>query len=359
MFLVERIIGISTYVAILLLIFLLLVNNNINLKKILNLYTLILTIMAFFYIPPPGEDLCRIFEIMQSYRQISFSSFISSLSFSSIPIALLLYYIIAKIGFFGLLPAIVTFITFKNIFYIICDVAKKNNIENKSTRWLVIFIMATGLFGYLVTNIRALLSLSIISRCFYDEFINEKNILKDIPLYLITVFIHPICFFVILIRIFYYIFFDFKVKKIYKFIILTLMLLSTMFFKNYYIMAIDKFYKYLKDGNYFWIYEFIKLIFLDLYVFIFSFINKNNKVKKISNYITIVLIMICIIGEFNLFMRVSYFCAILFLPIFGKLIVSHKKDRSFNLITFLNIIIILLISCTRCHLSSYKFFLIK
>jgi len=110
---------------------------------------------------------------------------------------------------------------------------------------------------------------------------------------------------------------------------------------------------------------------MDIYLIYSLLICKNiilkkhdNKAKEkdLINLKIKIIFKIMVIGEFNIFMRISYFCSILFIPILASIMKYSKYliyKRSFDYITLSAIIILLGLSCSRGHLSSFKFLLFK
>lgn len=366
MYLFERLIGITTYISLLFIIIYLIYDSRINYKKLLFIYLLILSILAFFYIPPETEDLYRTFTIVKNFHELDFSKFLGTLFETSYPIAMLFYYIIGKSGIYGLIPCITVFITYGIIFDILSLCKSKYLLNNKQFSIILLFTMSTGMFGYLVTNIRALLALSIVARCFLLEFIFNKKMINNFHYYIISFLIHPLTIFVILLRILYNLFFEKKTKVFTKIILMLMLIISLIIFRNYFKFAYEKFLRYFFEGTYFWIFEFIKVTILNIFLIYIaklskkkSFIEKpkNYQIINTSNLLLILMFFIVIFTEFNIYMRVSYFLAILSTPLLCYILKKTENSKNFVGKLFIMSIILLLISCTRGHLSSFKFFL--
>jgi len=231
MYLYERLIGVFTFCFFLILFFLLIYQKKIKVRTVLIFYLITLSILAFFYIPPETEDLYRIFQIVRNFEDDSIEKLFLQLKSTSYPIAMFFYYIVGKIGILGLIPSITVFITYGNIFNIVNNSVEKYELDEKKSAWLLMFAMSTGMFGYLVTNIRALLALSIIARCFFNEFIKDKKMMKNIIYYIIAFFIHPVSIFVIGFRMVYYFVLESKTKLLSKLCILVFIFISFVFLK--------------------------------------------------------------------------------------------------------------------------------
>lgn len=365
MYLFERLIGVFTYTIILFLFFFLIHDGRINYKKLLIIYLIILSILAFFYIPPETEDLYRTFIIVGRFQKVTFSSFLPTLSETSYPIAMLFYYFVSKIGIYGIIPALATFITYKNGFYILKICADKYKLSNKEIAIIFLFTMSTGMFGYLVTNIRALVALSILAKCFVLEFCDDTKISKNFIYYIICVFIHPISFFVIMIRIIFGLFFEKNIRITTKCVIFFLLFSFYLVFRSYFNYAYQKFLRYFYEGTYFWIFEFVKILFLDFFLILLGLKSKKircsdilqgNQTKNITNLVFVFLIIIFCLTEFNIYMRVSYFLALVSIPFLCYYIKKSSNNYRYKTIVLFSLLLLFL-SCTRGHLSSFKFVL--
>ena len=114
--LVERLIGILSYLGIVIYVFKTIkYKNNKKIKKSFNKALIVLTIISFFYIPGNDADLVRIREMISGWGSLSVKDFFDEILLrSSVPCAYLLYYLIAKIGVQGLLPAFCALIFYGN-----------------------------------------------------------------------------------------------------------------------------------------------------------------------------------------------------------------------------------------------------
>lgn len=367
MFIVERIIGISTFMIILLFSFLLIYNGKLSYKKALRLFLLLITILAFFYIPPQGEDLYRIHQIMDGMQNSSWDSALNNMFQTSYPLGYLLFFLAAKVRIYGLVPAIATYITYNNIFTILFDSSSKMKINNNNKAWLFLFAISNGMFGVLISNIRSLLSISIIMKCIYEEAVTNKKFIKNILRYLIAILFHPISILVLGCWFFYQIFQNKSIRTIYKILIIVSIIISFFIFKDYYNMAILKYQNYSTENEYYNIFDFIKILLIDLILVYFANIakriakkNSSSVIINISKFIIFLVTVIIVLHEYNILIRVSYYISVLSLPLLAY-IFSNKNElkhkRSFNAIFMILIMVPLLLSITRGHLSSYKFLL--
>lgn len=370
MYLIERVIGIATYSIILLLIcqFISKSKNN-NRKKILNIYLLCLVLMAYFFVPPPGEDLYVIIPVMKSYASLSTTDLLLTLTTRETPLASLYYHIIGKFNLPGLLPAITALIVYSNIFYIINDFAEKYKIENKHVSKTLFYIMSTGFYVVAISNIRTLLSFSILAVAIYKEYFCNQKIIKSVPSYIVSFLIHSSSLIIIGIRFISLIMFEKKSKPFYKIFFGISLVIGYVLFEKYFNLALEKFIGYYTTGTFFLLWEFIKITILLIYIlYIINYskklkkININDKnISKIGKLILLIVITLFILHkEFNLYLRVAYFCSIISMPVLLYILKSiqdkEMNKRNFYTITLFSCLIMLLLSCSRGHLSSLKFF---
>lgn len=362
MYFYERLIGIVIYCLLLFFFTIVIYKGNKNeLKRTLFIYTICLSIMGFYFVPVEGNDIYRINELLTNvYSQLDFNNLFDMMRETMTPVATMLYFAVAKTKINSLLPAIVSFLVFNNLFFIVSDYVKKNKICNKTVGVTVLFLMSTGFFMEVISGIRTMLAFSILARCFYNELYNNKSIIKNGIWYIIAIFIHSSAIGIIGLRIIYLIFFNKKYKAIYKIFVLIGIIFAYVLFKNYIINSLHKFDSYLYDDNkYFWIWEFIKIIFLiitDLTII------KKYKKLNLNKYYQFNLIIIgftvALISEFNIFLRFNYFNVFIIIPIVLNVVqnIYDNKITKGNCWIVYSSIVLLILSCSRGNLSSLKFF---
>ena len=215
------------------------------------------------------------------------------------------------------------------------------------------------------------MAISIAIKCIYNEIYNNKSILKDFVWYIIAILIHPVAMLIFIFRLGYEIFTNKTSSKRYiKILLIILVLTSIYLFKNRYVMIINKYINYKKNNDYFLIYDFTKFLLSNIsIIYIAQLANKytldndveNQKVKKMSKFVVYLIILISVLGEYNIFVRISYFVCVLAIPLLTHIFndkFKGKISKTFELYIFLLIVFLLGISCTRGHLSSFKFLLL-
>ena len=195
MFLFERLFALAIYVLILLIVCFFLSQRNSNYKKIFFIYTLLLAIMGFFYVPYITSDLYRIYEYLELFSRYDWNSFLyQRLDGDILKVDFIYYWLIAKTGEFRLLPAINTILCYSCIFYIISHTAERYNISRKNIALATFFFMSIGNYMFVVSGIRCMLGISLMSFCFFRENVEKKFKWWHIPIYLFAVFVHHFVF---------------------------------------------------------------------------------------------------------------------------------------------------------------------
>lgn len=372
MYILERIIGIITYMLIMLImVYLIYKSPKEKLKKILIIYLILLFIMAYFYIPAPTADLYRLRQSLDIYSNYNIEQLSQLLTKSNIPSYILYTYIIAKIGIINLFPAITCLIFYGIVFTILYKSAKKFNLSNKSVSISLLFFMETGKFLEVISGIRTMLAFSIIALCCYNEFIENKSIVKDVFYYLIASFLHPAAMALTIVRFFYLFLKKEKniLKKIFNYIILIfLTFIMLKWGAKYLEYMLGKVDIYLNSNVYSYMWEYIIswifLIFSSYCLFTRkNDFNNNPGIKalvKFNIYINIIILLFNF--EYSIFSRFQAFSSIIFIPILSIVfneIFSKKsmKNRNFIFIFIFVSILLFFIVGIRGNLSGYKYLL--
>lgn len=365
MYLYARLFGVITYCVSLIIICYLLSKRNSNTKTILIIYCLLLSIMAFLFKPAYGNDLHRIFEVMEIYAKEDFFVFIDRLKSFNGPLSLIYFRIIGQFEIKGLLPFFTTIICYSNIFYVFYSYSRDNNISKKAQAISLLIIMCNSSFFECISGIRTMLAFSILLRCYYNENYKEKYLWKNIILYIVACMIHPIAIIITIVRFADY----FRIKLLIKsernflqIVILLFMVGSFIFIgyryiNNTFIMA----EKYLIEGKYTYIWENIITSLLFVLIFIFqNNITKNKsdeklvRNKKYSRIYEIIILGFC--REHNIFFRINNYNLFLNIPIIltstEKILNSKNENYKFLI---LYTMMILILTCTRGNLCSLKF----
>lgn len=386
MFLFERLIGVGLYSLVLVLVcFSLVGKSGKKIKRRLFCYSIILSIFAYNFVPYETADLYRIYEYVEAFQKYSFSSFLENqVSKSDLGVSGILYWLIGQIGIPQLLPAIVTFGCYSCIFYIIHKTAEKNQISGKNVAITLFFYMSIGTYMFVISGIRCMLGISLLSFCFYRESVEKKLSILHIPLYLIAALIHSFSAVLIAAR-FVICIFDTKttlIRKLVYFILLGAgIVLVFSNFGNYIDEIMKKADSYLSGDLYSYVWEYIIAI-LTCVVIVCVF-SKRKNIKEESNIklnvwllyeIALFVIALCVCYEFTIFHRLTtYIMPIIVLPLLMTALQSNdnRQDKinyqarlvrgislNLNTIVIMVSILMLFVACSRGSLSSLKFFVL-
>lgn len=371
MFLTERIIGIITYMGSMLAFFFLIYHSDSNkkLKKYLIIYWILLAVLAFIYIPADSTDLSRLIKEMHRYDDVTFNELIKLIPKSHIPSEKLYFWVISKFNIDGLLPAITSMIFYGCIFTIVYKCAKKYNIDNKNIAISLLFFMEFGKFLEVISGIRSLMAFSIIALCIYMEIIENKKIIKNIPLYIFASFMHPAALVLTIIRMTFLLLQKEKgvLRKIINAILFIILGYITYKFANEsIIVATEKAESYMNHHVYSYIWEYILswiyIIFSTVTIFKYkNYYRENEEIYNIKKLIMIINVIIIILNfEYSIFSRFQTFSSILFIPIFSFTLQKMSEDNTINKKTYTYLFLVVsslvfVIAGTRGNLSGYKF----
>lgn len=387
MFFYERLIGVGIYSLILVIICFSLIGKNVKaIKRILFIYSVILSILAFLYVPYKTADLYRINRYIEVFKKYSFDKLLKTQVFDSeVGLANILYWAIGKTGIPQLLPAITSFVCYNCIFYIVGKVAKSNHISGKNVAIALFFYMSTGNYMFVVTGIRCMLGISLLAFCFYRENVEKKFSILHIPLYLIAALIHSFSAVLIAARFLISIF-DTKTTPLRKLIYFILLGAGIVFvfqnFSGYIEEIMEKADSYLNGDLYSYVWEYIIAVLACIVIVgIFSkrkTINKNSNIKLnvwLLYEIALFIISLCVCYEFTIFHRLTtYIMPIIALPLLmTALQVNDNKRKRINknissvreiplnlnsVVVFVSLLMLLVV-CSRGSLSSLKFFVLQ
>lgn len=376
MFLVERLVGVLTYVSVIVAVYWYISRTrSLSKRKIaMMLYLVSISIMAYFYVPYITADVYRLIEYMNTYAAMPVSEFISAISESGIPATLLYYRLIGSLDNPGLLSAITTFIVFSNIFYIIYNYSKNHKSNSKSVAVSLLTIMSTGIYMQTVGNIRTMLAFSIIARCFYDETVNEKKLYKNTIWYLIACLIHPVAIVAVMLRLGVYVWSNIYRRKTRAILLSVISLPIVAYFalrfggERFLDTISEKAYDYINVVEYSYVWDTVITILTLGLIFIsyriYKHFSQNEKglsfVIEFSWVLSITALVLFF--EHASFVRFTQLNLIIMIPVIifniSKITSSNPERITkilYRLYGFI-VIAIFFISATRGALSSLKFF---
>lgn len=367
MFVFERLFAVAIYTISLLIVVFLIEQKVFKPKKILIGYIILLSVFAFYYEPYITADLYRIREIIKSFSSYNFIDFTKTfLKENPTPVSYILYWLVGKSGDVRILPAIATIVTYSSIFYIVIKYSQLNNISPKNIAVTVLFIMSTGSYMIVISNIRTMLALSLIIFCFFRETVLKKFSLLNILIYAIASLTHSLALVLVVIRFFVFIMgSSIKMRlKFFIFLLSAIVFLYVLLYQFWLIDSIiDKALGYITGDKYSYIWDYItSFIALIIMTFTLKIYHKSKcgKLKEVYNYIIIcIVVAILLIFEFSIFSRlIVCFVPILLIPILLNVLSNNVITAKQRNILFLLCILMLFVVCSRGSLSSLKFFVL-
>lgn len=373
MFLTARLFALVVY-CILLFVFCIAIKTR-HKKIILLFYILVLSIIGYLYIPYESADLYRLIQIMHIYSTLSFPDLLELIKTSATPLTILYFYLISFLGNDHFLPAINTFITFSFCFSILYGVSKKYRLKNSDTSLILFFFMSSGLLMPTITNLRTMLSLSIVAYCIYIYYFQKTSILKQIPLLIIAMLFHVSAVILSFIYLLYIAIINlFNARKIFNFILYCFIIIVFFIAGNFYLQkAYVKGQGYIQSTmegtGYFYFWEMLICILVALFVlFIITFfIIKKPYIRQTlvinEKYFIIFMLFLSFLDliffkfEYNVGVRLNFAINILCIPLLS--VVLSNKNMKHTVLKYsiaLYSLLLLLLSCSRGSLCGLKFF---
>lgn len=380
MFLIERLIGVSLYALLLIVICFLISFSRIRLKRIFIFYLIILSVMGYVYKPYITADLYRIFDSLDLFKLFNFSDFCDRFVYnSSIPVARIFYWSIAKTGQYSLLPLISSLINYSCCFYIIYRTSRIYRISRNNVAIALLFFMSIGHYISVISNVRTMIAISMICYCFFRESIEKKFSWYHAIMYVFAVFIHNLAIVLLVLRLISSIIGSENLWQRLTFTIMMFCGIGIMIFygDSFLSELTEKAEDYLSGGySYVWEYiigsiilVFSLLILIKRIRIARSDLNTNQKLS-LKEYdvclIASLIVTIMFVTVFTFFYRfLSGVVPILILPSLMITLQNYDsteisaltyKRISVGTLTLVYSVIILILTCTRGSMCSYKFF---
>lgn len=379
MFLEARLVALSIYTLLLAVFALSLYYCKINRRKIvLFIYTVMLCIMGYYYVPPYGEDLYRLFIRMEAYQGISLVDLFYDIKTIKEPLTICLYMFVNYIGLKGLLPAIAVFIVFFFSFRIL--IKSSANCEGR-VYFLIAFLllMGRGFFGFTIGNIRTLIAVSISAYGLYKEFYDNQGLKNALVFYLIASMFHIMGVIVLISRLFYSIF-ENERRILFKFSKITLEIAVCLFVLFYFsdyleniVLKFDHYTEVSSQGEgFFYIWEFIITVIYICFTFYLVYKSKTCNRNDISKskkpelfkyenfmlYLSIINVLFYFI-DYNMFFRFGFVLSVLntafYFRIVNVMTMNNCLTTKFNIKVMLFTFIFFLLEISRGNLCSLKF----
>ncbi len=372
-FLIERLIGIGCYVLLTIITFNGIIRYDTErAKKKLNICIILLSVLAFFFVPDEHKDLYRILRMTDNWPKLSLSEFYH-LHIVDAPTAMgyFYYYLCRKIPFDGALPAITAILFYSNTFSIIKKLLDNNKLKKESIAIAFLFFMVAGSFLEVISDIRNFLAFSIVARCFCSECIDKRSIVINVPFYALSALMHSAVIPLLIIRFMCYILFENDMgtfKKVFS--VSTLGVIVVIFssrFSNAISRSFDKALGFLGNDTYSYSWEYVIGIIQWLVIASITYkISKNIKSYEeaiglihINRMAKILLIIEAIlIFEYNIFHRFILVSLFLSIPQISFMVSNSKDEKTLNNLKLICYLIFAIV-CARGNLCGYKFFILN
>lgn len=172
-------------------------------RKYIWMFVLMLMLLAYSFVPTPNADLSRYYSAVEKAGTLSFIEAVFGTRnglYDGLYIINAVFWIVAKTGCRGLLPALSVAVVYGVSFYVTCDCAERYE-KSDWIRWLLTIQFLLLPFYNIVNNIRNVIAFALVVLAMYRELIQNKKNVVTCVLYLLPCFIHAFALTAILIRI--------------------------------------------------------------------------------------------------------------------------------------------------------------
>ncbi|WP_413854027.1 EpsG family protein [Candidatus Ruminimicrobium bovinum] len=366
MFIIERLISLSIFISSLFVCMLFLSKVKRSYCGIvLFIYLVILCIFAYFF-KPNVLDLSRLHNLcLNGYGQYSWDQLKTFLKYSRVPVwhiySWIIYHLTNDVNF---IQTITCFWCFGNLFYVLGDIIKRNNINGVYRALLLFSIMSVGAF-YMetISGIRSMLSFSICFLCIYREMIHRKNLLIHIPLYIFAALMHQVGTVVFIGRIISLIPLE---KNYYRKTLMALSIIPLLIYAvkgdNFFLISsFNLAHEYIYNSKEYYMLEETIIGIIELcqiwYVLFFYKLYTNNKLRELWFFsFVLTIISTCAIPfSYSIFRRYTIMCSLLILPLIGTILgLSNKNIREH--FSFLLLVQSILIFALSYSIGDMRFF---
>lgn len=368
MFITARIVGILAYVMAggLMYLFVRKVRPG-QTKALLALYTVLLCVIAYCYVPDENSDLFRIDLYAKDFSRYSIRELIRTCVEYSSPLALtpaaVFYY--AFLGNGSAIACISCAIMFALIFFVLYDFGRQTHLSRGALALAVVCFMCLDVYMPMIATVRSYISCVLIAFCFYREFTRCRFPAWHIILYIIAATMHLMGVLLVLFRIVFFVFFEqdsLKLKVLAAVAASIVLIVLLPLYERFLTSSINTLLGYLNNSTaYSYIWEqTISAIHLVLCFVVYRWYKKSGtgtyiiteKYKKLLG-VTLLLYLISFI-QFSMMQRFCFFCALVYLPALCSFFerCRNKYTRRFYILISL---VLLVLTCSRGYLCSIKF----
>ena len=179
-YVIERVLGVYIYCGVIFSFFFLIRQSKglLQLRNLLCIYTVVLTALAFLYVPSKGADVSRLILTGNGLVDKPWDEFLEWISETSTPIAFIYMRFLQSLNINGAMSGITAFITMSLIFSSVYTVAKKLNISNWSVSYYILFLMCGGTFFGAIAGVRFALATAIMANGLIALWYGKRNYLR-------------------------------------------------------------------------------------------------------------------------------------------------------------------------------------
>lgn len=372
----ERICGEFIFIFLAFIVYVFIYNSK-NYKKtkiILFTYVIVLSILSYLFRPFCVIDLTNLQGYLKPYySHLTWNQMVDNMLNTPDFARYFYFFLIAKTGDPNLLQTFVTTIVYSIIFYTIYDYSKLKNYDTKVVAKTVFLFMMFGQYIDLISGIRSTTAFALFYFCIYREFFQNKSILINIPLYLLSFGFHIAVVPAIGIRLLFLIFQKEQnfIKKLLNFLIFILIVAIGLKYGGYILEATsNKANIYLSTSVYTTVNGYI-ISLMNLIILIYLFFINNKffneykiKEKANNNYLKLIILYFLIVFafcfEYSIFHRYIILLSMLMLPLisnsFNYIVLKEEKCMKFvfSRIGFIYIILLFCMSLFSFTLGDMK-----
>lgn len=172
-------------------------------RRYIWMFVLLLMLLAYSFVPTPNADLSRYFAKLDTARLYSFKEAVFGIKnglYDGLYVINALFWIIAKTGCKGLLPAISAGVVYGISFYVTCDCAERYG-KIDTLKWILPIQFFLLPYYNIINNVRNVMAFAIIIFALYRECVQKKKNAITYILYPVACFVHSFAIVAILIRI--------------------------------------------------------------------------------------------------------------------------------------------------------------
>lgn len=366
MFIVSRIIGIGSYTAVLL-------GGYIAIKRmakqelpiVLMTLTMLLSLMAYFYVPHENADLYRIDLYAKSFSKYSLPDMIricveNKTPLASTPAALIFY---GLMGDGHRIAFVTSFVSLTLIIRVLLDVQERCELSQDTMALVILGFLSLDVFMPIIATVRSYLSCVLVAYSLYWEIVERRISPWHWILYGIAAMMHSIGIILVMLRVVYFVFAEkdsLKLQIIAGAVTLLGLAAAAPLLSRMLRSSVDSMASYLSSGeaySYIWEQLICGVHFLVCCVILLRYL-RLDRTSEYPAYAKIMKLTLVLYGasfvQFAMMQRFSYFCALLFLPAVG-ICAEYDGDRSIIIPYKLISLALLAVTCTRGYLCSLKF----